>query len=73
MKGSGIMKKQVAKITVYSGYTPVTIRTYKKDDGAPYEIRIDNDFWATCENGVEVHEEINDIIEMYKYRYFPAI
>lgn len=65
------MKKLEAKITVYDDTEPVEIRTYRKDSGAPFEIRVDGQFWSTCENGIEVDDEIKEIINMYHYNFFP--
>ena len=68
------MKKQVSKITVYDNLgNPATIRTYKKDVGAPYEIHVDETVWCTCENGVEVNDEIKYIMSLYGYRFFPTM
>ena len=68
------MKKQVSKITVYDNFgNPATIRTYKKDAGAPYEIHVDETVWWTCENGVEVNDEIKYIMSLYGYRFFPTM
>lgn len=64
-------KKLVGKITVYDDAEPVEIRTYRKDAGAPFEITVDDVSWTTCENGVEVDEEIKDIISLYHYNFFP--
>lgn len=66
-------KTLVSKITVYDGGDPVVIKTYRKDSGAPFEIRIDGAFWSTCENYAEVDEEINCIINLYGYKFFPNI
>ena len=66
------MKKLQAKITVFDDNNPITIRTYSKDSGAPYEIRINDEYWTTCESRAEVHSEIDDIIRLYNYKFFPS-
>ena len=68
---NGTMKKQIAKITVYDDCDPIEIKIYRKYNGAAFEIRVDGQFWTTCENGIEVDEEINDIIKLYHYSFFP--
>lgn len=65
------MKKQIQKLTVYDDPDPVTIKVYHKSEGAPYEIRVDDQQWTTCENGIEVDDEIAEIIKLYGYSYFP--
>lgn len=65
------MKTQIQKLTVYDYLYPVTIKVFSKTDGAPYEIRVDDQQWTTCENGIEVDDEIAEIIKLYGYSYFP--
>lgn len=65
------MKKLIAKITVYDDTEPVEIRTYRMGNEGVYRIYVDNQFWATCENGNEVDDEIKDIINLYHYNFFP--
>ena len=66
------MKKLQAKLTVFDDNNPITIKTYSKDIGAPYEIMIEKEFWATCESRADVHNEIDDIIRLYNYKFFPS-
>ena len=61
------------KITVYDDGCPVAIRVYYRGNNAPYEVRINDEFWSTCENLIEVDDEIKDIISLHHYNFYGFI
>lgn len=65
--------KTVFRVKVYEGDTDHLIEVKKKYDGAPYEVRYDGHFWATCENQHEANEEVKGIIDLYQLSFVPAI
>ena len=65
------MKTLFSKLMVFDDVEPIMICVYKKREGAPYEVMLDGQFWATCENGAEVDDEIKEIMDLYHYNFFP--
>lgn len=57
------------KLTVYDDEYPVVIEVFYRGNNAPYDIRIDGNFWSTCGNSNEVDDEIKDIINLYHLRF----
>lgn len=61
-----------------------TIRVYDWFDGSNhkitierfdghYKIMVDGAFWSTAEMFSEVYDEVNDIVNLYQWKYIPII
>ena len=66
-------------------YTMIhTVKAWDWDDNTPhkitvrkaneeYRVDVDKEFWATCESMAQVGDEINDIMNIYRWKMIPCI